>query len=146
MGRKELCLEEKQSILSLKKASLTLQEISDIIGRPLSTVHTFLKRHGTAKDVENKLRSGRPKKCNPHDERQIFLMVKMNRRQSLTELPNVRNEIGPGTVSESTVKRILNRDGYRRRLLKKKMRVREVNKTNRVEWCKEAKTKTVDDS
>lgn len=147
MGRKgkELCLEEKQSILSLRKASLTLQEISDIIGRPLSTVHTFLKRHGTTKDVENKPRSGRPKKCSAQDERQIFRMVKMNRRQSLTELTNVRNEIGPGTVSESTVKRILNRDGYRRRLVKKKMRVREVNKTKRVKWCKEAKKRTVDD-
>lgn len=70
MGRKgkELCLEEKQSILSLIKASLTLQEISDIIGRPLSTVHTFLKRRGTTKDVENKQKSGRPKKCSAQDE------------------------------------------------------------------------------
>lgn len=68
MGRKgkELCLAEKQSILSLRKASLTLQEISDI-GRPLSTVHTFLKRRGTTKDVENKQKSGLPKKCSAQD-------------------------------------------------------------------------------
>lgn len=66
----------------------------------------------------------------------------MNRRQSLTELTNVKNEIGPGTVSW---KAFFNPDEYRRRLLKKKMRVCEVNKTKRVKWCREAKKKTVDD-
>lgn len=59
-------------------------------------------------------------------------------------LTNVRNEIGPGTVTESTMTRILNWDGDRRRLEKKKMHVHEVNETKRVKWCKEAKKRTVD--
>lgn len=50
-------------------------------------------------------------------------------------LTNVTNEIGPGTVTESTMTRILNWDGDRRRHEKKKMHVHEV---------KEAKKRTVD--
>lgn len=73
-------------------------------------MHTFLKRHGTTEDVENKPRSSRRKKCSAQDERQIFWMVKMNLRQSITELMNVRNEIGPGTVLARTVKNIFNHD------------------------------------
>lgn len=89
---------------------MILQEISDIIGRPLSTVHMFLKRHGTTEDVENKPRSSRPKKRSARDERQIFWMVKMNLRQSITELMKFRNEIGPRTVLARTVKKFYNRN------------------------------------
>lgn len=39
-----------------------------------------------------------PKKRSARDERQIFWMVKMNLRQSITELMKFRNEIGPGPV------------------------------------------------
>lgn len=51
----------------------------------ISTVHTFLKHQGTTEDVENKPRSGWPKKWSPQDEWQIFWMVKINRRQNLTD-------------------------------------------------------------
>lgn len=65
-------------------------------------MHTFfLKRHGTTEDVKKT-------QCSGQDE-----------SQRLTELTNVRNEIGPGTVSESTVI-CLNRDGYRRSLSRRK--------------------------
>lgn len=50
-------------------------------------------------------------------------------------LTNVTDEIGPGTLTESTMTRILNWDGDRRRHEKKKMHVHEV---------KEAKKRTVD--
>ena len=46
MGRKgsELCASEKESILSLSKANIKLKEISEITGRPISTICSFFKR------------------------------------------------------------------------------------------------------
>lgn len=147
MGRKgsELCASEKESILSLSKANIKLKEISEITGRPISTICSFLKRQERRGITENKNRSGRPLKCSVQGERQLIRLVKNNRRRTLTELTNVSNENGASRLSESTVKRILRKGGYRRRLVKKKLRIREVNKKKRVNWCKQYRHKTVDD-
>lgn len=48
MGRKgsELCASEKEGILSLSKANIKLKEISEITGRPISTIYSFFKATG----------------------------------------------------------------------------------------------------
>ena len=106
MGRKgsELCASEKESILSLSKANIKLKEISEITGRPISTICSFLKRQERREITENKNRSGRPRKCSVKGERQLIRLVKNNRRRTLTELTNVSNENGASRLSESTVK------------------------------------------
>lgn len=147
MGRKgkELTSSEKEAIVSLSTANIKLREISQITGKPISTICSFLKRRKSTGTSENKARTGRPKKCSEQGERRIFRQVKKNRRQSLRELTNELNENGQFAVSESTVKRILNREGYRRRLVKKKMRIRNENKVKRVNWCRRQRNKTVDE-
>ena len=40
--------------------------------------------------------------------------------------------------------RVLHSEGYKRRLAKKKMVVREVNRKKRVKWCKQRRSRTVD--
>jgi transposase len=110
--------------------TIKLKEIYKIAGRSISTICSFLKRQEESGSIENKGRSGRPciGKCNVQRERQLVRLVKNNHRRILTEITNVNNENGRSSVSESTVKRILNRMGYQRRLVKKNLRIREVNK------------------
>ena len=46
--------------------------------------------------------------------------------------------------SQKTVQRVLHSEGYKRRLAKKKIVVREANRKKRGNWCKDRRGRTVD--
>ena len=64
-----------------------------------------------------------------------------NRGQNITAK---LNECKTKTFSQKTVQRVLHSEGYKRRLSKKKIVLREANQKKRVKWCKERRGRTVD--
>ena len=71
-------------------------------------------------------------------------MVKSNRRLTLQNITAKLNECKTKTFSQKTVQRVLHSEGYKRRLAKKKMVVRQANRKKRGKWCKERRGRTVD--
>jgi transposase len=77
---KELSIAKKNAIVALREADINPLQISRICGKPKSTVYNFLRRYDERETLEN-----RPKALTEQDKRQLFRLVRENRR-SLTEL------------------------------------------------------------
>ena len=78
------------------------------------------------------------------DRNALKRLVKSNRRLTVQDITAKLNECKTKTFSQKTVQRVLHSEGYKRRLAKKKMVVREANRKKRVKWCKERRGQTVD--
>ena len=94
--------------------------------------------------VKTSTRSGRKKSFTNKDRNNLKRLVKSNRRLTLPNITAKLNECKTKTFSQKTVQRVLHSEGYKGRLAKKKMVVREANRKNRVKWCKERRGRTVD--
>ena len=73
-------------------------------------------------------RSGRKKSFANRDRNALKRLVKSNRRLNLQNITAKLNECKTKTFSQKTVQRVLHWKGYKTRLAKKKMVVRETNR------------------
>ena len=149
-SRIELTSDQKTSIVNLADASHKPAEIARLLGIPATTIYSFLKRYRRRGSIENAERSGRPAKITERDTRVLLRTVKRDRSRPLRQLTNLFNEQrnpadGLEEVSKRTVQRKLHSLGYHRRVVKKKIRIREVNRVKRLAWCKANRNKTVGD-
>jgi len=93
--------------------------------------------------VENKSRNGAPRTLTYSDTRGLLRLVRDNRRKSL-KITNVFNQVRTSSVSKRTVQRNLHSESYHRRVIRKRIRIREANRKNRFAWCRTKRRKTVD--
>ena len=94
--------------------------------------------------MKNKSRNGAPRKLTDRDTRGLIRLVKDNRRKSLNEITNVFNQVRTSSVSKRSVQRKLYSKGYHRRVIRKRIRIRETNRKNRLAWCRANRRKSVD--
>ena len=139
MGRKglELSPEMKNLIVDMHEEGHKVSEICRLLGKPYMTVHDTVKRNQLRGNVENTPREGRPKKVTVRDYRALERSVKSNRRNTLSDITATFNENRDNNVSKRTVQRHLHKNGYHRRVMRKKLVIKQVNRTKRVQWCKE---------
>ena len=76
-----------------------LCEISKLLQLSYMTVSNIVKRFSQSGSVENKARSGRPKVLTDRDYRKIGRLVKVNRRDSLSDITTKFNEARDRRVS-----------------------------------------------
>ncbi|CAG2224309.1 unnamed protein product [Mytilus edulis] len=100
----------------------------------------FLKQSGS---LENKERTGRPNLLTPRDTRKLCTTVKSDRKRPLHEITAVFNE--SREEPKRTVQRKLYEEGFKKRVVKKSIRIRAANVKKRLAWCKLARHKTVED-
>ena len=127
------------------KAIQIYQNCQRIFRIPRRIIGSVIKRVQKFGSVEN--RSGRDMKrlFTDRDANQLSRIVKQNtcRRRPLQDITTI-NE-GKGRIfCMKTVQRVLTRLEYKRRVAKKQVVVREVNKKKRVPCAKEKKNWTVD--
>ena len=108
------------------------------------TITSVLSKYGRTGTVETLTRSGRKRSFTNRDRNALKRLVKSNRRLTVQDITAKLNECKTKTFSQKTVQRVLHSEGYKRRLAKKKMVVREANRKKRVKWCKERTGRTVD--
>ena len=70
--------------------------------------------------------------------------VKENRKRSLSDVTAFFNQNRESVVSKRTVQRTLYKHGYFRKVVRKRIRIREVNRNARLFWCRSNRHKTVD--
>ena len=113
----------------------TLQHIADTFNIPSGTVSDVIVRFKMRGITENKPQSGRPQIL-VKDERCLVRLVRTNHRTPLLDLTSTFNQNRPTQVSQRTAQRCLYPQWYHRRVVKKKVRVREVNYKKRLNWCR----------
>jgi putative transposase len=128
---KNLRTEIKQTIARLKNKGHSGRKIGKLLDIEPSTINKFLKRYNERGDVENKHWSGTPRKCNNQTDRHLIRVVKINCRKTLQDITATLNEGTPVKISHSTVRRRLSFFGYKRRIVKKKIIVSNVNRFKR---------------
>ena len=138
MGRKskELSEDRKQLVVDLKWEGHRNCEIVKLLHIPESTIRSIWKKYNSTGNVENIPRVGRPRKVTQHGEVRLLRTVKKNRGKVLREFTNDFNE-GIVCVHPKTIQRYLHKNKIFRRVVRKKMVVREVNKKKRLSWCLE---------
>jgi transposase len=99
---------------------------------PPRTAQYIIKRYRQTGSASNKHRSGRPSILTEYDQREIIRTARKNRRMPLTELTN---EIS-AKVSVTTIRRILARQGYHRRVARRVPYLTSYHKRLRLLWGK----------
>lgn len=118
--RKEISYEVRELIAKLSKERRSYGEIGKIVNKPHSSVQTVIKNYGERNCVENKLRSGRPRKLTEREGRSILAEIKNKPSTSSTALANSIKDATGKDVHPTTVRRLLHRSGYNSRSARKK--------------------------
>ena len=133
---KQMSTPVKKAIISMYESGIRQQEIADMLCVSQSGISKFLKRFQTRGSCENKHRSGRPRKTDDRGDRKILRCVKVNRRQTLTDITHEVNSKLPSSVSSRTVRRRLRFFRFTRRKTRKTLTIRSANRTRRINWCR----------
>ena len=111
-----------------------------------STIKSIIKKYKQHGPLEN--RTGRSRKClfTNRDVNQLSRAAKQNRKTSLQCITNAINEGREHSFCKTTISRKLKCLGYKRRVAKKKMVVKEGNRKKRVSWCRAKRNLTVNEN
>ncbi|MBN3274473.1 TCB2 transposase, partial [Polyodon spathula] len=99
-------------------------------------VQALLKKHKETGNVEDRRRSGRPRKLTAEDERHIMLTSLRTWKMSSSTISSALAENSGTLVHPSTVQRSLVRSGLRGRLAAKKPYLRRGNKAKRLNYAR----------
>ena len=104
---RELTLEQRQEIITLKKEGYSSREISKKIKIPRTTVDYTVKRHQETGENETKSRAGRPKATTRAEDNFIRVTRLCDRRLTAPNIAAQLNQCREKNVSTSTVRRRL---------------------------------------
>jgi transposase len=139
MGRKpEISYPKRWSIVRRKKNGRTDREVAKSLKISRSTVNTVWNLYKKTRDVRPRKRSGRPKKVNKRVARRIIRIAVRNPLSPVRELKEMMEieNTNSTTLSPTSIKRILIKNGLKARRRPKKWLISESNKIKRVKWCK----------
>ncbi|XP_062600651.1 uncharacterized protein LOC134262292 [Saccostrea cucullata] len=146
MGRKgkELSNQVKEIAWKLLQEGKTISYVSETLDVSRTTIASFKKRVERRGFIENIPRRGRKPVVTARDYRKLERLVKTHRRESLQDITDKFNENKERPISKRTVQLHLHKHGFVRRVAKKKLVIREVNRRKRLSWCREKRKVTVD--
>lgn len=142
--RRELSTELVEVIISLYLSGLKHSDIARRLEIPRPTISSIIDRYRKRGNVENIRRKGKHAKLSDRDSRKLLRLVKENRKRKLSDITALFNENRDSIVSKRTVQRSLYKQGYFRRVVRKRIRIREANRKARLSWCRGNRFKTVD--
>ena len=96
--------------------------------------------------MENRPGRGRKKLFTDRDANQLSRAVKLNRKRSIIDLTSMINEGKNIRFCKKTISRNLKHLGYKQRIIKKQMVVKEGNRKKRMEWCRARRNWTVEEN
>ncbi|XP_044127910.1 uncharacterized protein LOC122921753 isoform X2 [Bufo gargarizans] len=111
MRSKELSMEVKQEIISLRKKKKSIREISVMLEVAKSTVSNILVKKERTGELENSKRPGRPRKTTLVDDHRILSMLEKNPFTTSTQVKYNLQEVG-ASVSKTTINRRLRESKY----------------------------------
>lgn len=135
--RKETTIEERSIVVREFSKGRSYQDISQIVGRPVTTVKSIIKRYGEQGFVANNPRSGRPTALSPREIRFFVKRADQNPRDSAPKLNDSLLRHTGATVSDVTIRRTLNKAGLHGRTARNKPFINKTNKKKRLQFAKD---------
>ncbi|XP_029657632.1 uncharacterized protein LOC115231854 [Octopus sinensis] len=103
------------SIITLYKLGMSQRKISLCVGISKSTVQRTIKRYSTCSIIQDKPKSGRPKKLSKRNERNIVYRSKMDPSKTANQ---IRSDLNLSlSVSVDTIKRCLRSNNLHGRIM-----------------------------
>ena len=116
----------KEIILKLSCEGYIHKKISEVTGKNRRTISKIIQRSRSQGNEENTSRRGGIKKTSDRSDRDLFRMVRKNRRQTLKDATSRFNESYEQDLSARSVRRRLFEEGYKRRRVSKATTVSKV--------------------
>ena len=133
MGRKskEISRDIRQVIVDMKLEGHKTCAVQSVLKIPESTIRSVWKKYQLTGQIENVKREGRPSKLTQRDKYWIVRHTKANRGSVLNCITNDFNETrnANDSVNPRTIQRFLHKNDFKRRVVRKKMVVSEVNRS-----------------
>lgn len=145
MGRKgkNTSLEQRKLVILHYEKGKTYKLIAEMLNMKPNTVGDIVRRYKNEQRIEFKKQTGQPKKLTEKEQRVIVRKIKINPRLSAPKIvTEVETEFGK-SISESTIRRIIKKEGYNGRVARKKPFVNLTNRQNRLHFAKEHINKDV---
>ncbi|CAK9832042.1 Transposable element Tc1 transposase [Anthophora retusa] len=136
-GKKsETTKSEREIIVKLHAEGKSYKEIGAIVGRSKSTVCYIIKKINMDGNSANKVRSGRPKKLTPREEKAVLREVKKNPFISAPKLAAVVTRNFNKEIHAQLCRRILWNNNIHGRVPRKKPYISKKNKQLRLNFAK----------
>ncbi|XP_066465005.1 farnesyl pyrophosphate synthase-like isoform X1 [Eleutherodactylus coqui] len=129
-----LSTETRHEVVILHQQGLSQAKISKQTGVSRCAVQALLKKHKETGNVEDRRRSGRPRKLSAADEIHIMFTSLQNRKMSSSAISSEVAETSGTQVHPSTVRRSLARSGLHGRIMSKKPYLQHGNKAKRFNY------------
>lgn len=129
-------VEERKIIINLHNSMITMTKIAKQVNRPISTISSIIDRYGLTKSFQNKAKSGRPRKLDDRDKREIVRQVKINPKISAPTITAGLIELYGTHVHPETVRNVLRESNFHGRIARKKFFVSKQNRIKRMEFAK----------
>lgn len=126
----------RHKVVILHQQGLSQTKISKQTGISRCAVQALLKKHKETGNVEDRRRSGRPRKLSAADEKHLKLISLRNRKMSSSAISSELAETSGTQVHPSTVRRSLARSGLHGRVAAKKPYLRHGNKAKRLDYAR----------
>lgn len=135
MGRTSLKTREG-IVKTWRKKQLGYGALSELYGVPKSTVRGIIKRYTATGTVENVPTPGAPKKIGDSAHRRLVREIKKNPKVTAKELKDMLETVGT-SVSDRTVRRHLNSDGFHGRRPRCKPLLKAGHRKQRLAYAKQ---------
>jgi len=103
----------------LRSEGQSLWQISNTLGLAKSTIQKINDKYNETGSVQNKLRSGRPRKTSASADRLIVKQFKANRRKPAAEVANEMLHSMEIKISPQTVRNRLYAQGFHERIARR---------------------------
>ncbi|XP_065654908.1 uncharacterized protein LOC136081514 [Hydra vulgaris] len=145
MGLRSITIETMWQVVGLNKSGLSNQEIGRQLEISECSVRTTLKNYNEFGTVEDKSRSGRPKKMSERDENKAIMLARRNPNINIAEIASDLNTaLGAHQVSRSTISKLLKKKLLKSYLATKKPLLSIKDRHKQRKWCKERAAWTVE--
>lgn len=126
----------RELVLKYYKKGKTLREIGLMIDRSHNTVKHIIDNYKKFGNLQNRPKSGRPRKLNATQIRSIVRRVKQNPTESAVKISENISEHSGVNVSSSTIRRALHANGLRGRVPRSKPFISKINQQRRLNFAK----------
>lgn len=113
MARSELSVGERKIAINLHKERKSYAEIGHILKRSKSTIQKIINRYKTEERIQNKVRTGRPRKLTQREEKFVLREIKKNPKKSAPEIAAELQQLNGKMVHEDTIRRVLHQGGFK---------------------------------
>ena len=136
---KHTSIETRKIIIDLHKKGKCLREIGEIVGRNHCTIKKIVDKFGKHHTVANLPGARRPKCLTEKEIRAVVRKVKANPASSEVKIAEDISQSSGKSVSASTIRRALHKNGLHGRTPRKKSYISKVNQAKRLNFAKKYK-------